>query len=152
MRNRHIPVLALAVGLLIATAPLFAHHANAVFDTEKKVTVKGTVVEWLWANPHCLLRFDVTDNGEVAHWVGETQAPINMIGNGWRRDSFKSGDEVTVSLEPLRNGRPGGSILVVVFANGKVLNTRSAGIYKPDAPKPDGSKPDGFKPDEDPKP
>ena len=148
MRNRHIPVWALAVGLLIATAPLFAHHANAVFDTEKKVTVKGTVVEWLWANPHCLLRFDVTeDNGEVAHWVGETQAPINMIGNGWRRDSFKTGDEVSVSLEPLRNGRPGGSILVVVFANGKVLNTRSAGIYKPDAPKPDGSKPE-----EDPKP
>src|SRR2546422_8591513 len=82
MRIRRIPVLVLTVGLLIAVAPLFAHHANAVFDTEKKVTVKGTVVEWLWANPHCLLRFDVTDDkGEVAHWVGETQAPINMIGN-----------------------------------------------------------------------
>ena len=148
MRNRHIPALALTVGLLIAVGPLFAHHANAVFDTEKKVTVKGTVVEWLWANPHCLLRFDVTDDkGEVAHWVGETQAPINMIGNGWRSDSFKPGDEVTVSLEPLRNGRAGGSILVVTFANGKVLNTRSAGIYKPDAPKPDGSKLE-----EDPKP
>jgi hypothetical protein len=147
MRNRHILVLVLAVGLLIAVAPLFAHHANAVFDTEKRVTVKGTVVAWLWANPHCLLRFDVTDDkGEVAHWVGETQAPINMIGNGWRSDSFKSGDEVTVTLEPLRNGKPGGSMLSVVFADGKVLNTRSSGIYKPDA-----SKPDAPKPEEDPK-
>lgn len=141
MRNRQISLLVLTVGLLIAVIPLFAHHANAVFDTDKKVTVKGTVVAWLWANPHCLLRFDVADDkGEVAHWVGETQAPINMIGNGWRSDSFKPGDEVTVSLEPLRNGRPGGSILSVAFADGKVLNSRSAGIYKPDAPKPDGSK------------
>jgi hypothetical protein len=138
MRNRHIPVLVLTVGLLIAVAPLFAHHANAVFDTEKRVTVKGTVVAWLWANPHCLLRFDVTDDkGEVAHWVGETQAPINMIGNGWRSDSFKPGDEVTVTLEPLRNGKSGGSMLSVVLADGKVLNTRSSGIYKPDAPKPE---------------
>jgi uncharacterized protein DUF6152 len=153
MHNRHIPALALSVGLLVAATPLFAHHANAVFDTEKKVTVKGTVVEWLWANPHCLLRFDVTDDkGEVAHWVGETQAPINMIGNGWRSDSFKAGDEITVNLEPLRNGRPGGSILNVVLANGKTLNTRSGGIYKPDGAKPDGAKPDGAKPEEDPKP
>lgn len=143
MRNRHIPVLVLTVGLLIAVAPLFAHHANAVFDTEKRVTVKGTVVAWLWANPHCLLRFDVTDDkSEVAHWVGETQAPINMIGNGWRSDSFKAGDEVTVTLEPLRNGKPGGSMLTVVLADGKVLNSRSAGIYKPDASKPDAPKPE----------
>src|ERR1700730_11374147 len=153
MRLRGIPIFVFALGFLVASAPFFAHHANAVFDTTKTVTVKGTVTEWFWANPHCLLRFDVTDDsGEVAHWVGETQAPINMIGNGWRRDSFKPGDEVTVRLEPLRSGRPGGSIVVVVFADGKVLNTRSAGIYKPDAAKPDVSKPDGSKSEEDPKP
>lgn len=146
MRNRDVWAFGLALEILLAVAPLFAHHANAVFDTEKKVTVKGTVVEWLWANPHCLLRFDVTDDkGEAAHWVGETQAPINMIGNGWRSDSFKSGDEVTVTLEPLRNGRPGGSILSVSLANGKVLNTRSSGIYKPDAAKPEAAKPDAPK-------
>src|ERR1700746_1618905 len=121
MRNRHILPVVLALGLLVVSAPLFAHHANAVFDTEKTVTVKGTVTEWFWANPHCLLRFDVSDNGDGAHWGGETQAPINMIGNGWRRDSFKAGDEVTVSLRPLRNGKPGGSIPSVVFADGKVL-------------------------------
>ena len=93
MRNRHILPVVVTLGLLVAAAPLFAHHANAVFDTTKTVTVKGAVTEWFWANPHCLLRFDVTDDsGQVAHWVGETQAPINMIGNGWRRDSFKAGD------------------------------------------------------------
>lgn len=148
MRNRHILVLGLVVGLLIAAVPLFAHHANAVFDTTKTVTVKGTVVDWLWANPHCLLRFDVTDqSGEVAHWVGETQAPINMIGNGWRRDSFKTGDEVTVSLRPLRNGKPGGSIQNIVLADGKVLKAGAGTEYL----KPAGPKPDESKAEEDPK-
>jgi len=144
MRNRYIPALGLALGLLIAVVPLFAHHANAVFDTTKTATVKGTVVDWLWANPHCLLRFDVTEgSGEVAHWVGETQAPINMIGNGWRRDSFKPGDEITVSLRPLRNGKPGGSIQEVDLADGKVWKA-GAGIeyLKPGGPKPDESKPE----------
>src|SRR5438132_14058632 len=97
MRNRYLPVLVLTAGLIVV-APVLAHHANAVFDTEKTVTVKGTVTEWFWANPHCLLRFDVSDNGDVAHWVGETQAPINMIGNGWRRRSVKAGKELTDSL------------------------------------------------------
>lgn len=144
-----MPVLLVTAGLLIAANPLFAHHANAVFDITKTVTVKGTVTDWFWANPHCLLRFDVTDeNGQVSHWVGETQAPINMIGKGWRRDSFKPGDELTVSLRPLKNGKPGGSILNVTFASGKVLETASENVFKgqtsasPDAPKPDVPKAD----------
>lgn len=147
MRNRYIPALVLTASLLIAVVPLFAHHSNATFDTTKTVTVKGTVVDWFWANPHCLLRFDVSDNGEVAHWVGETQAPINMIGNGWRRDSFKTGDEVTVSLRPLRNGKPGGSIQSVVLADGKVLKAGAGTDYI----KPGGPAPDAAKPEEDPK-
>ena len=148
MRNRYIRALVLTVAPMIVVAPVLAHHANAVFDMEKTVTVKGTVTEWFWANPHCLLRFDVSDNGDVAHWVGETQAPINMIGNGWRRDSFKAGDEVTVSLRPLRNGKPGGSIQLVVFADGKVLKAGAGTEYvKPSG----GSAPDASKPQEDPK-
>jgi hypothetical protein len=149
MRLRGIPLFVFTLGLLVASAPLFAHHANAVFDTTKTVTVKGTVTEWFWANPHCLLRFDVTDDaGQVAHWVGETQAPINMIGNGWRRDSFKSGDEITVSLRPLRNGRPGGSIQTVVLADGKTLKAGAGTEYvKPGASTPDGAQPEGTRPE-----
>jgi Family of unknown function (DUF6152) len=149
MRNRRLPLFFLALGLCTAAAPLFAHHANAVFDTTKTVTVKGTVVDWLWGNPHCLLRFDVTDeNGQVAHWVGETQAPINMIGNGWRRDSFKPGDEITVSLRPLRNGRPGGSIQSVVLADGKTLKAGAGTEYvKPGGSNPNGTQPNGAQPD-----
>jgi uncharacterized protein DUF6152 len=124
MRNRSMRVFAVAVGLLIVAVPLFAHHANAVFDVGKRNTFKGTVVEWFWANPHCLLRLDVTgDNGQVVHWVAETQAPPNMIPLGWTKQSFKPGDEVTVTVEPAKSGRPVGRILQVVLANGKTLAT-----------------------------
>ena len=122
MRNRLIPMFAVAVGLLIVSVPLFAHHANAVFDVGKKITMKGTVTEWYWANPHCLLRFDVRgDNGEVVHWVAETQAPPNIIPSGWSKQSFKAGDEITITVEPVKNGQPLGRVLQVVLPNGKTL-------------------------------
>ena len=112
----------IAVGLLIASVPAFAHHANAIFDVGKRITVKGTVTEWFWANPHCLLRFDVKDErGELVHWVAETQAPPNMIPFGWSKQSFKSGDEVTLTLEPVKNGQPLGRILQALFPDGKTL-------------------------------
>ena len=124
MRNRSMRVLAVAVGLLIVSVPLFAHHANAVFDVGKRNTLKGTVVEWFWANPHCLLRLDVMDaNGQVVHWVAETQAPPNMIPLGWSKQSFKPGDEVTMIVEPAKSGRPVGRILQVMLPNGKTLVT-----------------------------
>jgi len=122
MSKTRVTVLAAAVGLLIVSGPLLAHHANAVFDVGKRVTVKGTVTEWFWANPHCLLRFDVKDdNGQVVHWVAETQAPPNMIPFGWSKQSFAAGDEVTLTLEPVKNGSPLGRILQAVLPDGKIL-------------------------------
>ena len=123
MRNRSLTVLIAAVGLLFTSIPLSGHHATAVFDTGKKVTLTGSVVEWFWANPHCLLRFDVKDaTGQVANWVGETQAPPNMIPGGWTRQSFKAGDEITITLEPAKSGRTVGRILTVLLPNGKTLS------------------------------
>ena len=73
MKNRLLLVFASAVAALVISAPLSAHHGNAAFDTGKKVTMKGTVTEWFWANPHCFLKFDVKDDsGNVAHWAAET--------------------------------------------------------------------------------
>jgi hypothetical protein len=133
MRNRSVTILAAAVGLLFTSIPLSGHHATAVFDTGKKVTLTGSVVEWFWANPHCLLRFDVKDAaGQVANWVGETQAPPNMIPGGWTRQSFKAGDQITITLEPAKSGRTVGRILTVLLPNGQTLsatgNSTSAAI------------------------
>jgi hypothetical protein len=122
MRNRLITTVAVVAGFLIASGPLFAHHGNAVFDVGKTVTMKGTVTEWFWANPHCFLSFDVKgDGGRPVHWVMETQAPPNMVPYGFSKQTFKPGDEVTVTLEPVKNGEPLGRLVRVVLANGKTL-------------------------------
>src|SRR5216683_7812836 len=71
------------VGLLAVSFPLFAHHGNAAYDTEKRVTVKGTVTQWAWSNPHCVLQLDVTnDSGKPVHWVVETENPSSMVNTG----------------------------------------------------------------------
>jgi hypothetical protein len=101
---------------------MFAHHSTANYVTGSNLTIRGTVKEWFWANPHCLLKLDVrTDNNEVVGWVVEAGAPANMVDAGWRKNSLKPGDQVTVILRPAKNGKPLGSIVRVEFADGKTL-------------------------------
>jgi len=143
VRNKYIFVL-LGLGFLVSVAPLFAHHGNSSFDIDKKLTMKATVTEWFWANPHCFLKFDITDEkGNVIHWVAETSNPSDMTNLGWSKQLFKPGDHVTVTLQPVKNGAPIGRVLQVVLANGQTLGTRIPGVFGPevDAPKPaDSSK------------
>jgi len=121
VRSRVLLVLVLASGALILSGPLFAHHGNAAFDAGKKVTLKGTVAEWVWANPHCWLKFDVKGDNGVVRWVAETNNAPDMIERGWSKQSFKPGDEVTVTVEPVKNGNPVGRVLEVVLPNGQTL-------------------------------
>jgi Family of unknown function (DUF6152) len=122
VKSKIVIVLSMSLGALIVAVPIFAHHSSAAFETGKNLTIKGTVTEWFWANPHCLLKLDVkTDSGEMIHWVAETQAPANMIDAGWRKNSFKAGEEVTVIVRPAKSGKPLGSIVRVEFADGKSL-------------------------------
>ena len=124
MSYRYNRLWTAAAGLLLVCVPLFAHHGAASFDTTKKLTLKGTVVEWFWANPHCFLRFDVKDeNGQSVQWVVEAQSGPNIMPLGYTKQTFKPGDEVTVTLTPVRNGKPLGRILYVVLANGKKLGS-----------------------------
>jgi uncharacterized protein DUF6152 len=114
--------LVLSVFGLVVSVPLFAHHGDAIYDLNaKNITVKGTVTEWVWANPHCVLRFDVNDNGQVAHWVAETTAPPSLIQRGWTKQSLKPGDQVSVTVLPVKNGRSVGRLIEVVFPDGQKL-------------------------------
>lgn len=114
------------VWFLLASAlvlPLWAHHGNAAFDSDKRVTMKGTVTEWFWANPHCFLRFDVKDDsGNVTHWVAEASNPPDMMNHGWSKGALKAGDQVTVTVMPVKNGKPIGRITAVVLPNGQTLD------------------------------
>lgn len=110
---------AAVVALLLAATGLFAHHGNAIYDSGKTVTLKGVVTNWLWANPHCLLDFDVKDeSGKVVHWTGELSNPLDIMSAGYSKKMLKPGDEVEVSMTPAKNGEPMGRISRVVF-NGK---------------------------------
>ena len=106
----------------LLAAPVLAHHGNAAFDVGKKLELKGTVTEWVWANPHCWLKFDVKDaNGKVVNWVAETTNSADMTEKGWSKLTFKAGDQVTVTLEPVKSGQPVGRVQFVVLANGQTL-------------------------------
>jgi uncharacterized protein DUF6152 len=132
MRNSLTRTLGVSLALLITSAPLFAHHGAAQFDVGKKVTVKGTVTEWFWSNPHCFLRFDAPGaDGQVVHWAVETQSGPNILPQGFSKQSFKVGDEVTVTLEPVKNGRPMGRLLQVVLPDGSTLPLRVGDAQAP---------------------
>ena len=121
MRKRLVIGLAMALGLLVSV-PLFAHHGNASFATDKTLILKGTVTRWIYASPHLLLMLDVKgENGEIAHWVVESQSPTVMYPSGYRKDSFKPGDEVTVTVSAAKNGKPIGRILEAITADGTKL-------------------------------
>ena len=122
---KHTLLALITAAALIATAPLAAHHGAATFDTGKELTMEGTVTEWVWSNPHCFLKFDVTEkDGTVKHWTVETSNPPDMVNRGWSRRSFKGGEKVKVVVEPVKSGNPVGRLLTVTFADGKVLSTR----------------------------
>jgi uncharacterized protein DUF6152 len=124
MKGRLVVVMAFVVALSI---PLVAHHGSAAFDTGKKVTLKGTVQEWVYSNPHCLLRLEVKgEDGQVVQWIAEGQAPNVIFPAGYRKDTFKAGDQVTITVEPVKNGRPAGRILSAVLADGKTLGVASS--------------------------
>ena len=108
--------------MALITAPVAAHHGTASFDTSKDVTLKGTVTDWIWANPHCFLKFDAMDDtGTVRNWAVEVSNPTDMTKRGWARSSFKVGDAVTVNLQPVKNGAPIGRLRNVVLPDGSTL-------------------------------
>jgi uncharacterized protein DUF6152 len=122
VRKTLLSILFVLVGVFTVSVPVFAHHGNASYDYEKTVTLKGTVTQWLWANPHCLLKFDVKDDkGEVQHWVTEASGPVDMLRIGWSSTALKSGDEITIDVMPSKNGTPVGRIRQVTLSDGTVL-------------------------------
>ena len=126
MRKWSVITLAAAVGLLMPGSAS-AHHGSAAFDTGKTAVLKGTVAEWIYSNPHCLLKIDVKgEDGKVVQWIAEGQAPNVIFPGGYRKDTFKPGDSVIVTVEPVKNNQPMGRILQTELANGKVLGRASS--------------------------
>jgi hypothetical protein len=123
VKARFPGVLRAALALLVLSAPAFAHHGTASFDTARDLTLKGTVTDWIWANPHCFLKFDAMDEtGTVRNWAVEVSNPTDMTKRGWARMSFRVGDTVTVNLQPVKNGAPIGRLRTVALPDGSTLS------------------------------
>ena len=109
-----------AIGLALA-GPALAHHAFAMFDTNREVMLEGTVKEFQWTNPHTWVQLLVKDpSGKEVEWSIEGSSPNNLARFGWTRNSLRSGDRVQAVVHPLKDGSIGGS-LVKITVNGQVV-------------------------------
>src|ERR1700752_1777347 len=121
MRNRSAVTFLLAFGFGIISIPLLAHHGNAAYAYEKTLTIKGTVATWIFANPHSLMKLDVTDDkGNVQHWVLEGNPPSTTDGS-WHKTSLKVGDTILVDVMPPKNSALVGRIRRILSPDGTVL-------------------------------
>lgn len=137
----------LGCAALLASGQAFAHHSYAAFDMTRATEVQGTVKSFLWANPHSLLVLSGTAaDGNVVDMNMEMNGPGYLVPNGWKRDSLKAGDKVTVTIHPLRDGMPGGDLVKVAFADGRPALSAQIkpppGVLVPSAPAaaPQGEK------------
>jgi hypothetical protein len=122
MNKKLLTLVAAAITLLSISRPLFAHHGTAAYDEVNPITLKGTVTDFVWANPHSLIKVDVKDEkGNIVHWVAETFAPGKLARDGWTRNIVKPGDEVTVTVSPARDGSLEGLLRILVLPDGRKL-------------------------------
>jgi hypothetical protein len=129
--TKSVAFLVLAAGLVAAplAAPALAHHGRgATFDMKNRVTLKGTVSQIKWQNPHVLIFIDVKDaSGKVVTWGFENSNVHTLATQGYNRNTLKLGQEVTAIVNPAANGEPIGIIVKVILADGKEIMSRERG-------------------------
>jgi hypothetical protein len=113
----------LGVVFLLAAGSASAHHSFAMFDRSKETTLVGIVHEFQWTNPHSWIELDVpNEGGGTDKWSIELNSPNNLSRQGWKSDSVKSGDRISVVIWPLRSGEKGGLFISLTLPSGQVLD------------------------------
>ena len=122
MTSEQITRFALTISIFLISIPLWAHHGASEYDMTKIVTMRATVTELQYVNPHTLLTFTVKDDsGKAIEWQGELPSPNLLSRRGWSRSTLKPGDQVTVIGAPARNGERGMQVKKLVFPDGHEL-------------------------------
>jgi Family of unknown function (DUF6152) len=121
--KRTIPsLIAVIAAFLVISIPAFAHHGDAAYDTTKSVTVKGTVTDFQFINPHVEIFMNVKDaSGAVVKWQGELTSPNRLSRLGWTSHTLKVGDEIVLVGYRAKNGAPSLRLQKVMLSTGKVL-------------------------------
>ena len=105
-----------------AALPVVAHHSFSMFDDSREVVLKGEVKEFQWSNPHTWIQLNVTDeSGKVVEWSIENGSPNLLARQGWKKNTLKAGDRIEVTVNPLRDGQPGGSFVRAILPDGRPL-------------------------------
>jgi hypothetical protein len=119
----------LATALLLVGLPASGHHSAVAFDKSESKTITGTVTKFVWRNPHLSISMDVDNNGSNEAWRIEGGSTTEMVNGGFTRDSIVVGQEISVLVNPLRSGKPGGLLQGMTLADGTAF-----GMEYPDAP------------------
>ena len=110
-------------GILALSSAAFAHHGSASYRVDQVVVLRqATVTQFLWANPHAMVLFDIKDDqGKIEHWVAEAGSPAAIRPLGWNRNSVRPGDVVTVQLYPSKFESDVGRVVQIALADGTTL-------------------------------
>ena len=113
-----------------------AHHSTTMFDHSKTVTIKGTVVELRWVNPHVTITINgsLNEGDAPADWLMEMTSPGNLVrAGGWRRDAAKPGEKVEIVFSPMRDPEKKGGALkkLTVLSTGEVFTANLREQEKP---------------------
>jgi hypothetical protein len=134
MKSKVLVVVAVAAGLVAGSELALAHHGGVGLYETKVTSMKGTITQFEWINPHNQIHFTVKDDkGNTKEWIVATEPPQVMLERGWTRRSLKPGDEITAYVFVATNGAPVGNLQRIVLANGTEFTTGRA-----PAPAPEG--------------
>ena len=130
MIRRAVYVVGVMLALLIACGQAAAHHGSSNYDLSKSVSVKGTVTQFDFINPHSAIHLEAKDDkGNTEQWLIEADSPNNLARAGWTRDSLKPGDQVTIVGNRLKDGSKVMRLQKIIFAGGKELKPREGDEY-----------------------
>ena len=128
MKGLSVGSFPLAVGLLLFSIIVSAHHGSAAYDTSKNISMKGRVTDFQFINPHVLIYIEVQNqDGRVVEWSGELTSPNRLARSSrgatvkWHRESLKLGEMIELGGNPAVNGAPSLRLTKVIDANGVVL-------------------------------
>jgi hypothetical protein len=121
VKRRRIFLLAALAVLLPAARPLFAHHSMSMYDKGRSVTLKATITEFAWTNPHVQIHFQVQNENGVTLWMAECPSPSRLSKSGWSGDTLKPGDQITIIGNPAKDGSNEMRLDQVVLPSGQEI-------------------------------
>jgi hypothetical protein len=129
-RMEYLKSTSLIASFLLISGVALAHHSGVMFDRDKEVTVKGTVKEFAFVNPHVSILISVTDAKEVtADWSFEAASVRGLVSSGWRKSSLHPGDVVTLVGHPIKDGRRAAQLVRAILSDGTVLTSATGANY-----------------------